>query len=461
MSRIALHQCDVLVGLRTLSANSVHCVVTSPPYWELRDYGVAGQLGLEKSPEEYLDKMVQVFREVRRVLRPDGTLWLNMGDTYHNADKWGGGGANTGKHTRAPNGEVESWKAVRRKHSLVPGLKAKDLCGIPWRLALALQADGWWLRRDIIWAKPNAMPESCQDRPTTAHEYIFLLTKSAQYFYDAEAVKEECCSGPSDIRKMEESKERIGGLYKDNEDLLVKASKHTNIGRKRSVGSPNGRNCRSVWDFATDPFPGAHFATFPPTLPERCIKAGTSEKGCCPKCGAPWVRVVEKGEAVSRPDNPNPVIPYDAQSGCTHGTGATTLHKERKSTTIGWRPTCQHYPRTKEWEEYLHVPLLKPSEEIAILFTPQWWRIYRIRVKNERITALRAELLEFWKDMDTVPCTVLDPFSGAGTTPLVAAKLGRNAVGIELKPDYVAMSVKRFKAELGMLAEIEVKILDP
>jgi DNA modification methylase len=265
------HVGDALELLRQLPDSCVQCCVTSPPYWGLRDYGVAGQLGLEPAPEEYVAKMVAVFAEVKRVLRDDGTLWLNLGDSY--AANGISGLAVKGDSSTL-GGTANAAHTAQRK-TVPAGLKPKDLVGIPWRVALALQADGWYLRSDVIWSKPNPMPESVTDRPTKSHEYIFLLSKSAKYFYDAEAVKEPCESGPSDVRKMEESLPRIGGKHKILVDPLSKASSTTNIGRKRSVGNPDGRNCRSVWTIATCPYSGAHFATFPPAIPERCIKAGT------------------------------------------------------------------------------------------------------------------------------------------------------------------------------------------
>jgi len=274
--RIIVGDCrEVLAGL---PAGGVHSVVTSPPYWGLRDYGVealvwgewSGSLGLEPTPELYIEHIVEVFREVRRVLRDDGTLWLNIGDCY-----------NAGRNGGWPGGK-QQWRDDRyqnRSGANAPGLKPKDLVMMPARVALALQADGWWLRSDIIWSKPNPMPESVTDRPTSAHEHVFLLAKSARYFFDAEAVRESIESGSSDIKKMIEGKDRIGGKHKTLDDPLARASKHTNMGRKRTVGDPSGRNIRNVWEIATAPFPEAHFATFPPRLVEPCIKAG------CPKGG--------------------------------------------------------------------------------------------------------------------------------------------------------------------------------
>lgn len=263
----------------------VQTCVTSPPYWGLRDYGVPGQLGLEKTPEEFTANMVEVFRLVRDLLTDDGTLWLNLGDTYFGS--WGNygdaGGGQRNKQTERLDRKAYADKTEWRPPTSFPcpGLKPKDLAGIPWMVAFALRADGWYLRSDIIWYKPNPMPESVTDRPTKAHEYLFLLSKNERYYYDFAAIKEQCQSGPSDIRKMEESKERIGGKHKGLDDRLNKASIHTNIGTKRAVGSPQGRNKRTVWRVATVPYPGSHFATFPPALIEPCILAGSRPGDIC------------------------------------------------------------------------------------------------------------------------------------------------------------------------------------
>ncbi len=370
---------DARDALAAMPDGSVHACITSPPYWGLRDYGIEpvvwgdedcehewgepmvgdtrddnfkdwtnlmrageappeaphvkrsqgafcrrcnawrGSLGLEPTPELYVEHVVQVMREVRRVLRDDGTLWLNLGDSYA-ASRSGPIGENStlngSRHAPAESRRAkESAGRPNSRWRFEPwGLKPKDLCGMPWRVAFALQADGWWLRSDIVWSKPNPMPESVTDRPTRSHEYVFLLSKSARYYYDQDAIREPAASGPSDIRKMLESKERIGGRYKDAEDPLMKASGKTNIGRKRAVGgkpyrsgnkarkdrhdhggNPDhdghqafgvpwednglGRNRRSVWEIATQPYPGAHFAVFPEKLVEPCILAGCPEGG--------------------------------------------------------------------------------------------------------------------------------------------------------------------------------------
>jgi len=310
-----IYQGDALEVLRGLPSESVHCCVTSPPYWGLRDYGVEGQLGLESTPEAYVERMVEVFREVRRVLRDDGTLWLNLGDSYTKNKSNNGGYSEkstlqgfTRPDTKGRQAD-ESGLRIKLSH----GLKKKDLIGIPWRVAFALQADGWYLRSDIVWYKPNAMPESVTDRPTKAHEYIFLLSKSSKYYYDAEAIKEPLARPEEPLRKTPAV---FGGQ-----------NKHDGYGtRKYSgneyVGTYTGRNKRSVWIVSTKPFPEAHFAVFPPDLIEPCILAG------CPVGG-----------------------------------------------------------------------------------------------------------------------TVLDPFLGSGTTLLVARRLGRSGIGIELNPDYCAMASRRIGRE--------------
>ena len=254
---------DALDVLRTLPSESVHACVTSPPYYGLRDYGVPGQVGLEPSPGEYVERLVDVFREVRRVLRDDGTLWLNIGDTYASDTKGSGG---TGKSTLAgtpANGNGQNFASRKINH----GAKAKDLLGIPWMVALALRADGWYLRSDIIWAKPNPMPESVTDRPTKSHEHVFLFSKSPRYFYDADAIAEPaiyagttgCVSGPKQASRAAAR--------------CAKPSGNEITGAPR-VAVADTRNARDVWTIATQPFSGAHFACMPQALAERCILAG-------------------------------------------------------------------------------------------------------------------------------------------------------------------------------------------
>ena len=264
---------DCLTELKKLPNESVNCCVTSPPYYGLRDYGCEGQIGLEKTPEEYVEKMVAVFREVRRVLADDGTLWLNLGDSYaNNKDGNTQGSSTSGLHYTNPNKDLEQFRNEQQFKKRVPlGLKPKDLIGIPWRVAFALQADGWYLRQDIIWSKPNPMPESVRDRCTKAHEYIFLLSKSAKYYYDNEAVKEPNAPATVERAKYHWCKpDTKAAQYQDMNGLNRNETYPMNEA---------GRNRRSVWTITTKPYKEAHFATFPEELIIPCIKAG------CPKGG--------------------------------------------------------------------------------------------------------------------------------------------------------------------------------
>jgi DNA modification methylase len=250
---------NALTVLRSLPPKIVQTCVTSPPYWGLRDYGVKGQLGLERTPTEYIARMVELFREVRRVLRDDGTLWLNLGDCYAQSRYGTGGGWAKAKsgYANAPAHNRSLFKDPGYRH----GLKTKDLVGIPWRVAFALQADGWYLRQDIVWHKPNPMPESVTDRCTKAHEYVFLLSKSRNYYFDGEAIKEPS-KYPNDDRKS-----RSARSHKRMPTGLI-------AGVRPGSQTYPYRNRRTVWTLPTKPYRGAHFATFPPALIEPCILAG-------------------------------------------------------------------------------------------------------------------------------------------------------------------------------------------
>lgn len=308
---VRLLQGDAVEVLRGLPAESVQTCVTSPPYYGLRDYGAAGQYGLEATVEEYVARMVEVFVEVRRVLRPDGTLWLNLGDSY------AGGGCGARDEERWPKQSRNDHMATHAKTHT--GLKPKDLIGVPWRVAFALQADGWWLRSDIVWAKPNPMPESVTDRPTKAHEYLFLLAKSERYFYDADAIREPhtygdharhthgdyIAPGQPAHRNLHLAGDGYGAagatarpwpagwatgadhsaVGHNTPERRGKTARAPHAGGRRQApepGEPNafhalGRNARTVWTIATQPFPGAHFATFPEALVQRCVLAGAPE----------------------------------------------------------------------------------------------------------------------------------------------------------------------------------------
>jgi DNA modification methylase len=275
---------DAVSGLRSLPDGYAQCCVTSPPYYRLRDYGVAGQIGLEESPDAYVARLVEVFREVWRVLRDDGTLWLNLGDSYAgNGDASGFRPGNDGASNRNGVGRVV-------------GCKTKDLLGIPWMVAFALRADGWYLRADIIWHKPNPMPESISDRPTRAHEHVFLFSKSPSYFYDADAIKE-----PPAESSVAAYKAAIANPRKDREYQHDSQTRKGKRRANRAWSDPDnlrrlmlGKNARDVWTIATQPYSGAHFATMPPALVERCIKAGSrpSDRVLDPFGGAGTTAVV-------------------------------------------------------------------------------------------------------------------------------------------------------------------------
>lgn len=282
-----LHTGDALEVLRTLADESVQTCITSPPYWGLRDYGQEGQMGLEKTPDEYVARMVQVFREVRRVLKDDGTLWLNLGDSY---SAQAGQRKVTDKAGLKQQSNVASVNAPSR---CAFGFKPKDLIGIPWRVAFALQADGWYLRQDIIWSKPNPMPESVRDRCTKAHEYIFMLSKSARYYYDRDAIAEP--ASQESIERAERADLRLKDgwtdAYHGNPTKGLKRDKQRGHGRrhdgfndrwdemKKAEQCSGMRNKRSVWTVATKPYSEAHFATFPPDLIRPCIMAGAPPGG--------------------------------------------------------------------------------------------------------------------------------------------------------------------------------------
>lgn len=527
-----IKQGDVVERLAEMPDESVQCVVTSPPYWGLRDYGLPsgiwggdpecehewgewterhdereetthgktrttdrhygdesrrfdgnhqkhtagqfcgkcnawrGQLGLEPTPELFVEHMVVIFREVRRVLRKDGSLWLNMGDCYATGAGQGkvpGGGGQGNRWERNTGHEQPN----RLK---IDGLKPKDLVGQPWMVAFALRADGWWLRSDIIWAKNNPMPESCTDRPTKSHEYLFLMTKSAKYFYDADAVRESAEYG---------RREHTGEMRSVAQD----GRRHT-TGTIKGGDPSTGRNRRTVWTIPTAPYPEAHFATFPPALVEPCLKAGSSEKGRCPKCGKPWVRVVEKkastmnirirdgkkgtldkksgcgGKAKATQEEIDNYglpggAPHDGEteSAYEEGSNAHRVSLMRQAArqrggeymgsteTIGWRPDCRCY-KTEKFPGY---PKRKNKEKDEA---------YEERCAPTR--EKRFRLVKKWEPLETVPCVVMDPFAGSGTTGAVAMRLGRDFIGIELNPEYVKLAERRIGAAAKGLSEKEL-----
>ena len=395
------YQGDALEVLRKLPDESVQCAITSPPYWSLRDYGTEGQIGLEETPEQYVNRLVDVFREVWRVLRADGIMFLNLGDSY--AGSWGNYGAREGRqrgriserwHRPAYEDPRAGWAGLPPTAKPSPDLKPKDLVGIPWLVAFALRADGWYLRSDIIWNKPNPMPESVTDRPTKAHEYIFLLSKSPKYYYDAEAVKEEASGRSCGNRTY-----KYDGLkgHETKQGILAVADKEY-----------HARNRRTVWTIATQPFPEAHFATFPQALVEPCILAGTSEKAC-PKCGAPWERVVEKERTFESGSGRSGNLPNGKHGLGLQGGGATVDIRRGPvvhTTTIGFQPTCTC-----------------PDND------------------------------------GSGACVVLDPFGGSGTVSLVAKRLGRGSIYIDLNPEYLQMALKRMGNQETLFEEHGIEVI--
>lgn len=374
---------DARARLRELPSDFVHAVVTSPPFWKLRDYGTppqtwadgwVGELGQEPHPDQFVEHLVEVFEEVRRVLRPDGVAFVDMDDTYC-ANR-------TYQVPSTKAGDVGNASGMR-----VPeGLKPKELALVPQRLALALQRAGWWVRCDGIWNPTNAMTESVTDRPSRAHEYIFMLTKSQSYFWDQEAVREPFSSETRmDVERSSYPPGSSSHVGVDGERV-----------KKSDGGLPlnlAGRNCRSVWTMPTESYPGAHYAVMAKSVAEKCILAATSEKGACERCGAAVVRIVER-ESIDRNELPPDHAEwrpgrYDSgKAGDPQSPGAGQRYVRTR--TVGWRMPCEC-------------------------------------------------------DSGTTPCVVLDPFGGAMTTALVAKRLGRSSIAIELSDEAVALGNERLE----------------
>lgn len=383
---------DALTTLKALPSDSVSCCVTSPPYFALRDYGVEGQIGLERTPAEFVAVMVEVFREVRRVLHPSGTCWINLGDSYSGA----------GYSRQSNTGGAKREQGGKQRHTPAY-LGPKQLLMMPARVAIALQDDGWVLRSEIIWHKVNPMPESVTDRPTKAHEQIYLFAKSARYYYDADAIREphaEPWRGQGERESDTPHSSRLDGDVRglNRQPVFVPAVREYN---------PLGRNSRDVWSIPSEPFPAAHFAVFPTELPRRCIAAGSSEHGVCAACGAPWRRFVEREtnwqeRRAAGAWAGNVGVSATYQNG-VHGAGMSHDLGGGRSTFLGWQPSCK----------------------------------------------CGAGIL---------PSVVLDPFSGAGTTALVALRLGRRALGVELNGSYVQISRNRIMADAPLFNALEVAV---
>ncbi len=549
---------DVTERLRDLPDESVHMVVTSPPYWNLRSYHTAEwtggdpeckhipktapvttstlgglvananhaqhrqvgdvcpdcgaikgedrQIGLEETPQAYVDKLVLVFREIRRVLRSDGTVWLNLGDSY--AAQRGSG------TTSDPRNDGR----VRNERSGKPpvGLKPKDLVGIPWMVAFALRADGWWLRQDIVWAKRVPMPESVSDRCTRSHEFIFHLAKAEHYFFDHVAIKEPL-SGLSSLRRMmqpnfdnqEGGDKDYAGSEKSNgnrsmrktiENFKAKivaaageeAFKHDSESRENGVRSANyvfgneeamqrmlavGRNKRDVWTLSTAPSRLGHFAQFVPQIPLTCIQAGTSERGCCPDCGAPWERL----RARTPEENPGTQgAHFDKGKTGESQAGRSQRGPRKLEKFVGWGPTCTCYIDLEKHvctrcKTPLDIEFAQPSQE-ELEEIEEWKQSCGADeegeydgesvkdfesggaqdasdVKRRILNGMKAKVIMKW-DLgcdcglpELSPAVVMDVFHGSGTTGAVAEYLGRKYIGIELSKQYAQLYDAR-KAEV-------------
>lgn len=408
-----IHTGDCLASLHSMPSKSVHCIVTSPPYFGLRDYGVGGQIGLETTLAEHIRILVEVFEECRRVLRDDGTLWLNYGDAYASSVN-----GRSAKDTKASGKDDRAFRDKPIDTTKASGLKPKDLMGLPWRVAFALQDAGWYLRSDIIWKKPNPMPESTQDRPTRAHEYVFLFTKRQRYFYDAIAIATPV--KPSTRNRLEQNVSEQDGSARANGGVRSERP-------MKAVGSLKLANARDVWDIGTEPFGAefctscrtyfdgaekslirkekvgektirhcpcgstdtwlSHFATFPTELARRCIAAGSPTQ-CCAECAAPYKPIKTKA------------------SGGTIGRGE---HDHSGDLTGG---RSQAKKGQAAWDSYVppqvvgHAPSCNCNAQSA-------------------------------------PSIILDPFGGSGTVSVVSTSLGRRSILCELNPDYVELAENR------------------
>lgn len=503
-----------------LEPESVHMIATSPPYWGLRKYdgdqgidwpavdyapmpGLAPiqipamtcDLGLEPTPEAYIGHLILVMREMWRVLRADGVAWVNLGDSYA-----GYHGNSKKADEDAPSNKAGYIENMRE--STVGTLKPKDLCQIPARFALAVQADGWWVRSDIIWAKPNPMPESVTDRPTKAHEYIYLLSKSQRYYYDHVAVREPLKEATI---KREESGYNVAFASQFKGHPTDK--RHTNGKQIEQISNPAGRNLRTVWTVATRPYSGAHFATWPPDLVRPMIRAGTSARGVCPECGAQWERVVERTDqqAGRERNRGGREDGYTLPAQWENGQNPTT------TTTTGWAATCtcnvQGLDLAPDDMEIIASPMGKsraedPSMEIGRAgmarprganegqrpITRYQQRRYAAHLKGSPHRAemeeeagaafshyirtdrsgarpIPAHLLAAWVERgwieevsapdfqpyEPIPATVLDPFSGSGTTGQVSLEEGRAYIGIDISAEYLTtLAPERLTAQIGL-----------
>lgn len=512
--------------LRAREENSVHCFVTSPPYYGLRDYGIEpstwggdptcrhdfepaafcrhcgawrGVLGLEPGWALYVEHVVEVFRDVRRVLRKDGTLWLNVGDSYASATSKGhngfgtsglsnggayqaevprpwsatpelGGssmkrnrayrdGSHAGKHAamtgrkgsnRAQRGDGNDGVAFgpmsQPNRTPQAGFKPKDRMMIPARVAIALCDDGWWLRDEVVWRKPNPMPSSAEDRTTCAHEMVYMLSKSQRYFYDAEAIAE-----PASQNTNPRGAVLITPKSAPNDsNVRAKDSWHASTG-----AVVEKRNKRSVWDVATFSFPEAHFATFPPDLVEPCVLAGTSARGCCVVCRTPWRRVTAEVETGSTQKMPaGHATKAGSHSPVDHNAEGRDLapgdNPVMATVTLGWYPACACVNAPKLPDHPPKPSRAKIDDEDVYKMRMRAWREYAAAIDEQRKALCQAQATT-----PTVPAVVGDPFGGSGTVGMVADRLQRDALLIDLGKDYVEMARRRINDDSPLFGAAE------
>ncbi len=379
-----------------------------------------GAYGLEPTLDMYIQHTVEWCREVWRVLRDDGTFWLNIGDSYF-------GSSNSGGESKIQDGTNKSFRLENMPTKKADGLKPKDLMMVPARVAIALQADGWWIRNDIIWHKTNPMPESATDRCTKSHEYLFLLTKSKDYYYDQDAIREKH-QDPADIHRR---------ILKDGQYKHDKSQRGWMTGSKERADQAitRGRNKRTVWTIATKPYSGAHFATYPPALIEPCIKAGTSEHGVCPECGAQWERVTTKASGGTTGKSWHP-HEDDLGMGNVKRQSGSEFETYQPGQTIGWQPSCSHYDKMYLTQTARPKKLRKRNQQ-DLQFSWWWKRIRRRGIPNGWL--LNAE----FDYLIPVPAKVFDPFLGSGTSIEVARNLGRTGVGTDLSLEYLDLARER------------------
>lgn len=424
-----------------------------------------GALGCEPTPFMYVEHVVELMRGVRRVLRDDGTVWMEIGDTYLTHPAGLTGAKRWKASTLSKNRDMAGAEQAGVMDKRQPGIREGNLALVPHRVAIALQEDGWIIKQDDVWSRPNPMPESTKKRPTRSHSYVFLLAKEPGWFYDNQAVRQPQTGnaharGNGRVRKP---------LAEAGSGTRYNAS--YNAAMVDQPPPEAGRNLLSVWQIPTQAFPGKHYATFPLRIPEIAISNGTSERGCCPECGAPWERVT--ATQVLPPSDRVNNLPFDHPSTTNQGEGATTLRNEVRALTVGWTPSCAHFPDPcdKCGTAWAHRTILRrvSTQNVRVrdakygdLGSKSGWRRTVAEAVAEEYEDEHWENSQKLVEADVswpgcscrplVPAVVLDPFAGSGTTLLVARTLYRRSIGLELSPFYVDMCRRRLAEETTLLA---------